>query len=940
TSPLAVSYTQNGSGSAYTIIATDANTVTYSLGTGNDESLFDLTGGVVTFKTSPDFENTADGDGQNTYEIEVNATDGLNTATQMVVITVTDVDEEGPVLVNLDPLDETTIPANQSLRAQFDELIFKGTGKVKILNESSNELVQEIDISSNSISIDGNTLTIDPPSDLPIGEDLTVLIANTAIVDGAGNDITGIFNNTTWNHSVTGADLVAPRLVSLDPADGSNVESLAIVTATFSEPVFANQGRLRIYRKSDLLLLRNSDINSDQVMINGTKVSVKMPGNLINGEEIIVHFSRSSLVDGSGNEIGSIFNDETWNLIPQIDQAPLITTLSPADGSTVNAGSTITATFNEVLNIGTGKVRIYRTSDGQLLHEVDISDQSVVVSGSSVSVELPLSLSLGVEIAVHFAGSTLQDQGGNDITGVFTTNTWNLTPVVDPSPSIESLSPLDGGSFSPGEILTLTLSESVTKNSGKIRIYRSSDNTVLREIDVSSADVEVNGSVVKVTTPLNLPVGQNVFIHFAPNTLRDSGNNGLNGLFGVDTWNLTTIPDPAPSISQLSPVDGGSLIQGFNIEATFSEAVFKGSGKVRFYRSSDTQVLKEMNIGDGGISITGAVVTITPPLGLPTNEEIFVHFAGSTLLDSRGNNIGGVFTATTWNLTMQPDPSPTIVSLSPVDGGSVVQGSTTTVTFSEAVFKNRGKIRIYKKGDLSLLNLIDVSDPSVTVDGASVSIDMPLNLPIGEEILIHFSPLSFEDAGGNGLGGLFDVDTWNLFPQSDPGPTITSLSPADGGSAVAESTITATFSEAVFKNEGRLRIYRKSDLLALHSVNINSAAVVINGNTLTYDLPSSLPAGEELLVHLGKSALVDGGNNNIDGLFTVETWNFTITGSPAMTLNTEDIIIVPEQDLSEQQEMKVQLYPNPSTGIFKLDLRQAGDSPIVEIYDFTGRMVF
>ncbi|MFY0593159.1 SMP-30/gluconolactonase/LRE family protein, partial [Roseivirga sp.] len=100
TSGLTVNYAENGSGSVYTIAATDANTVTYSLGAGNDESLFDLTGGVVTFKTSPDFENAIDGDGQNTYEIEVNATDGLNTATQTVVITVTDVDEILPVFTS------------------------------------------------------------------------------------------------------------------------------------------------------------------------------------------------------------------------------------------------------------------------------------------------------------------------------------------------------------------------------------------------------------------------------------------------------------------------------------------------------------------------------------------------------------------------------------------------------------------------------------------------------------------------------------------------------------------------------------------------------------------------------------------------------------------------------------------------------------------------
>ncbi|WP_421894906.1 cadherin repeat domain-containing protein [Marinoscillum sp.] len=99
TSALTASFAENGTGTAYTALATDANALTYSLGTGNDESLFDIVGstGVVTFKTAPDFENPADADANNTYVINVVASDGTNASNQDVTITVTDVDDTAPV---------------------------------------------------------------------------------------------------------------------------------------------------------------------------------------------------------------------------------------------------------------------------------------------------------------------------------------------------------------------------------------------------------------------------------------------------------------------------------------------------------------------------------------------------------------------------------------------------------------------------------------------------------------------------------------------------------------------------------------------------------------------------------------------------------------------------------------------------------------------------
>ncbi len=90
----------------YDADATDAdgtaanNTVAYSLSSGGDNDLFliDSSTGLVTFKPfpslPPDFENPADADANNVYQITVHANDGVHDVTQNVAITVTDVQRQ------------------------------------------------------------------------------------------------------------------------------------------------------------------------------------------------------------------------------------------------------------------------------------------------------------------------------------------------------------------------------------------------------------------------------------------------------------------------------------------------------------------------------------------------------------------------------------------------------------------------------------------------------------------------------------------------------------------------------------------------------------------------------------------------------------------------------------------------------------------------------
>ncbi len=97
----AANFAENGTGTVYTAMATDTNSkavITYSLGQGMDSQFFtiDPTTGILTFLNPPDFENPQDSENDNTYKVEIHASDDAQNSSDAftVTVTVTDVQED------------------------------------------------------------------------------------------------------------------------------------------------------------------------------------------------------------------------------------------------------------------------------------------------------------------------------------------------------------------------------------------------------------------------------------------------------------------------------------------------------------------------------------------------------------------------------------------------------------------------------------------------------------------------------------------------------------------------------------------------------------------------------------------------------------------------------------------------------------------------------
>lgn len=100
------------------IAATDADglsPLTYRIAGGADAALFQIdANGVLSFKTAPDFEDPLDTDRNNIYDVTIEASDGTNTDTQALAVTVTDINEIGRTITGTSANDNITPTASNS----------------------------------------------------------------------------------------------------------------------------------------------------------------------------------------------------------------------------------------------------------------------------------------------------------------------------------------------------------------------------------------------------------------------------------------------------------------------------------------------------------------------------------------------------------------------------------------------------------------------------------------------------------------------------------------------------------------------------------------------------------------------------------------------------------------------------------------------------------
>ncbi|PLX10181.1 MAG: hypothetical protein C0597_17235 [Marinilabiliales bacterium] len=199
-----------------------------------DVSAAGISGNIVTINPGIDFEEST------AYHILI-ANDAFRDASGNSYGGISDPtiwnfetpDLTAPSILSVSPVDDASnITVNTNLVITFNESVVANTGLINIMN--GDNIQQSIDVESAQVSINQETVTINPGIDFDGETDYYVLIDNGAFHDLSGNSFAGISDATTWNFSTE--DIGQPS-VTISSAESGTVTGNFVVTITFSEAV-------------------------------------------------------------------------------------------------------------------------------------------------------------------------------------------------------------------------------------------------------------------------------------------------------------------------------------------------------------------------------------------------------------------------------------------------------------------------------------------------------------------------------------------------------------------------------------------------------------------------------------------------------------------------------------------------------------------------------
>jgi ribosomal protein L27 len=910
TSLTTANFAENGTGTAYTIVATDANNITYSLGTGNDETLFNITAGVVTFKTSPDFETPTDGNTDNAYVINVIANDGVNAVNQNVTIMVTDVDEITPVFTSsasVNFAENTVGVAYTAVATDANAVTYSlGTGN---------------DVASFNINVNTGAVTFKSLPDFELPTDANT--DNAYVIEVKASD--GI-NEATTTLTITVTDVYEDpaklNLVSSTPLDGAINFTGTKITLVFDRAPIKGAGTISVKDASNDTDLFSKGVNHPDVIISGNTVVIDMRSPLPLDKEVYLSIPATAFKDASNVFFSGISDKTALNFFTP--QTPQLVSSTPADDATDVSATSITLTFDRPLTSGIGEVSIKDASDDSELWKVGITHPSVSLNGNALTLNMGDVLSQNKDYYVNILPGALKDANNLFYKGITDKTTLNFSTIGNPI--LLSSTPADDATGVGGTTVSMTFNRAMVKGTGSVSLKNASDDSNIWSVGIGHPSVSINGNTVTFNVGA-LPLDKEFYVQIAPTALKDVNDLFYGGISDKTTLNF--FGKTSPLLIASTPTDDATNYNGTTVALTFDRAVLKGAGVLTvFDAANDTQVWSA-GVTHPDVSINGATVTLNVGL-LPVDKEFYVNVAATAFKDAQNNFYKGIADKTTLNFSGMT--APVLVASTPSDDATGYGGTTVTLTFDRNLVKGTGLISLKNAANDADIWSVGVYHPDVVINGSTVTLNVG-QLPIDTDFYINIGDKVFKDVNSVFYAGIADKTTLNFSGIGKP--KLISSNPTDGSIGFTGSNIVLTFDRNVIKGAGVLTLFDAADDSPLWSKGINNGAININGSVVTLNV-GLLPQNKDVYLNIGATTFKDASDLFYAGITDKTTLNFSTPnsggGSPAPFDLGVDVIVMNAKAFS--------IYPNPATNEVTINLSEVGEAPTVIITNLSGMEMF
>lgn len=250
------------------------------------------------------------------------------------------------LLVYTPTVSKNSVGVGSNVYVSFSQTVVAGSGSISLSNGAGD--VRSIPISDTAqVKISGNTLTIDPATDLRPGSVYSITYPAGILRDAAGNASPAVSSTTLLNFTTTGnADTHAPLLVSSNPADDATSAPTNRIVLSFNEAVTASLGNIVINHVTDTRSISASD--ATQVSFSGNTISIVPTTDLLSSSSYNVQIASGVIRDLAGNAFAGITSTTALNFTTAPPVSPSAPSLLITEMNSNAAGGD----FFELYNFG------------------------------------------------------------------------------------------------------------------------------------------------------------------------------------------------------------------------------------------------------------------------------------------------------------------------------------------------------------------------------------------------------------------------------------------------------------------------------------------------------------------------------------------------------------------------------------------------------------
>ncbi|MEO8269542.1 MAG: Ig-like domain-containing protein, partial [Aureliella sp.] len=523
-------------------------------------------------------------------------------------------------ILSVSPLDNAIeVPVDTNLVINFNESVLKGQGNIYVVRDSTGTEGVAVDVNSANVIVAGSQVTIDLPNDLALDNGYSVRIDNGAFIDSSTGQTAGTtlftqdFEYEALGPFVTPSELGGDGTdFTLTPplgmsVDNSNLGANGILE--WSGWSFADknswaaeggQDRNLFTQATGTVAVADPDEWDDSNIRTGlfNSLLTTRPINLsdVTAGSVALEFDSSFRAEGaqlgkvSVSYDGGAFTDLQTFLTNDALNSHIVLDSSSVLNSVVGGG-TIESVLNSPAS-GTVQFRFSMLNAGNnwwwAIDNVKVTGdhKGVPFAGISNATDWNFSTPAALALSMSIAPGTINENGGTAVGTVTRNKQFDADLVV---------------TLSSGDLSEATVPASVTILAGQ-----ASATFPITAVDDALSD--------------------------RTQTVQISATSAT---YGNASATMLVADDEGPKIISLVPADDAEGVDyRSDLLVTFDAPVKKGNGLIRIVRGSDNFVVSTIDVTSAAVSVSGAVVTINPPLNLAAPDGYYVLMDDGTFLDT------------------------------------------------------------------------------------------------------------------------------------------------------------------------------------------------------------------------------------------------------------------------------------------------------------------